>query len=95
MPQKRNPDAAELICAKTGRVIGDLNTLPIVGEGLPPAGDKQEDKELVFDCADTQPPSVAAMTDTRRGRSSTPGAWPPTRGRDRHGDDSRTGWFAS
>lgn len=63
MPQKRNPDAAELIRAKAGRVIGDLNTLLIVMKGLPLAygKDMQEDKEPVFDCADTLSLSVAAM----------------------------------
>ena len=69
MPQKRNPDAAELIRAKTGRVIGDLNTLLIVMKGLPLAygKDMQEDKEPVFDCADTLSLSVAAMTDMLKG----------------------------
>jgi argininosuccinate lyase len=47
MPQKRNPDAAELVRAKTGRVIGSLNALLIVMKGLPLAyqKDMQEDKE--------------------------------------------------
>ncbi len=64
MPQKRNPDAAELVRAKTGRVIGDLNTLLIVMKGLPLAysKDMQEDKEPAFEVADTMELSIAAMT---------------------------------
>ncbi|CAA7618149.1 Argininosuccinate lyase [Magnetospirillum sp. LM-5] len=64
MPQKRNPDAAELIRAKTGRVIGDLNALLIVMKGLPLAysKDMQDDKEPVFEVADTMELSIAAMT---------------------------------
>jgi len=63
MPQKRNPDAAELVRAKVGRVIGSLNTLLIVMKGLPLAygKDMQEDKEPVFDAADTLGLCVAAM----------------------------------
>jgi argininosuccinate lyase len=55
MPQKRNPDAAELVRAKSGRVIGSLNTLLVALKGLPLAyaKDMQEDKEPVFDAADT------------------------------------------
>ena len=64
MPQKRNPDAAELIRAKTGRVIGALVTLLVVMKGLPLAysKDMQEDKEPVFDAADTLLLSLHAMT---------------------------------
>ncbi len=64
MPQKRNPDAAELVRAKTGRVIGDLNTLLIALKGLPLAysKDMQEDKEPVFDTEDTLALALAAMT---------------------------------
>jgi argininosuccinate lyase len=55
LPQKRNPDAAELVRAKTGRIIGALNSLLIVMKGLPLtySKDMQEDKEPVFDTADT------------------------------------------
>jgi argininosuccinate lyase len=62
MPQKKNPDAAELIRAKSGRVIGDLNSLLVVMKGLPLAygKDMQEDKEPVFDAADTLLLAVAA-----------------------------------
>ena len=55
MPQKKNPDAAELIRAKTGRVNGALLSLLTVMKGLPLAyaKDMQEDKEAVFDVFDT------------------------------------------
>ena len=55
MPQKKNPDMAELIRGKTGRVYGDLMTLLTVMKGLPLAYNKdmQEDKECAFDAADT------------------------------------------
>ena len=55
MPQKRNPDAAELVKGKSGRVIGDLNALLVVMKGLPLTfcKDMQEDKEPCFDANDT------------------------------------------
>ena len=55
MPQKKNPDMAELIRGKTGRVYGDLMALLTVMKGLPLAYNKdmQEDKEAVFDAVDT------------------------------------------
>ncbi len=55
MPQKKNPDICELIRGKSGRAIGDLNTLLVTLKGLPLAYNKdmQEDKEAVFDCIDT------------------------------------------
>ena len=64
MPQKRNPDAAELVRAKTGRVIGDLTSLLVVMKGLPLAysKDMQDDKEPVFEAADTLELALAAMT---------------------------------
>ena len=64
MPQKRNPDAAELVRAKTGRVIGDLNALLVVMKGLPMSysKDMQEDKEPVFEVADTLTLTVLATT---------------------------------
>ena len=63
MPQKRNPDAAELVRAKAGRVTGALVTLLTVMKGLPLAysKDMQEDKEPVFDAADTLLLCLAAM----------------------------------
>ncbi len=63
MPQKRNPDAAELVRAKSGRVIGSLNALLVAMKGLPLAygKDMQEDKEPVFDAADTLILCVSAM----------------------------------
>ena len=64
MPQKRNPDAAELIRAKSGRVLGALTGLSVVMKGLPLAyaKDMQEDKEQVFDAADALVLSVSAAT---------------------------------
>ncbi|MBO6717394.1 MAG: argininosuccinate lyase [Rhizobiaceae bacterium] len=63
MPQKKNPDAAELIRAKTGRINGDLMALLTVMKGLPLAysKDMQEDKEAVFDAAETLELMLAAM----------------------------------
>jgi len=64
LPQKRNPDAAELVRAKTGRIIGALNGLLIVMKGLPLtySKDLQEDKEPVFDTADTLELCLYTMT---------------------------------
>ena len=55
MPQKKNSDMAELVRGKTGRVYGNLTALLTMLKGLPLAYNKdmQEDKEAVFDCADT------------------------------------------
>ena len=63
MPQKRNPDAAELVRAKTGRVIGALVAILTVMKGLPLAygKDMQEDKEPVFDAAGTLALCVRAL----------------------------------
>ena len=64
MPQKRNPDAAELVRAKTGRIIGALDALLIVMKGLPLAyqKDMQEDKEGAMDALAALALSLAAMT---------------------------------
>jgi argininosuccinate lyase len=64
MPQKRNPDAAELIRAKAGRIIGALNALLVVMKGLPLAYSKdlQEDKEGTFDALHALSLCLAAMT---------------------------------
>ena len=64
MPQKRNPDAAELIRAKIGRILGATVALFTVMKGLPLAysKDMQEDKEQVFDAADHLMLALAAMT---------------------------------
>ncbi|HWL03317.1 MAG TPA: argininosuccinate lyase [Xanthobacteraceae bacterium] len=63
MPQKRNPDAAELVRAKTGRIIGALNGLLIVMKGLPLAyaKDMQEDKEGAMDALSALSLCIAAM----------------------------------
>ncbi len=64
MPQKRNPDAAELVRGKTGRIVGALVALLSVMKGLPLAysKDMQEDKEGAFDALQTLSLSLAAMT---------------------------------
>ena len=64
MPQKRNPDAAELVRAKTGRILGALMALSVVMKGLPLAysKDMQEDKPPVFDAFDALELSLTAMT---------------------------------
>ena len=64
MPQKRNPDAAELCRAKSGRIIGALNSLLMVMKGLPLAysKDMQEDKEATFDAAKAFALIIPAMT---------------------------------
>ncbi len=64
MPQKRNPDAAELVRAKAGRIIGALTGLMVVMKGLPLAysKDMQEDKEPFFDAIASLELAIAAMT---------------------------------
>ena len=71
MPQKKNPDIAELVRGKSGRVFGDLMNLLTVMKGLPLAYNKdmQEDKEAIFDaidtakiCLSTVTPMIATMT---------------------------------
>ena len=76
MPQKRNPDAAELVRAKTGRIVGALTTLAIVMKGLPLAysKDMQEDKEPLFDAVDTLGLAVSAMTGMMRDAAFDTGA---------------------
>ncbi|MCI9268944.1 MAG: argininosuccinate lyase, partial [Lawsonibacter sp.] len=74
MPQKKNPDVAELVRGKTGRVYGALVTLLTVMKALPLAYNKdmQEDKEAAFDAIDTVElclPVFAAMVDTLTVRS--------------------------
>lgn len=64
MPQKKNPDVAELIRGKTGRVYGDLTALLTVMKGIPLAYNKdmQEDKEALFDAIDTAKLCVPVFT---------------------------------
>ena len=64
MPQKKNPDAAELLRGKSGRVIGDLITILTVLKGLPHAYNKdmQEDKEPLFDALDTVSIGLSVFT---------------------------------
>ncbi len=68
MPQKRNPDAAELTRGKTGRIVGDLVGLLMVMKGLPLAysKDMQEDKEGVFDALENLSLCLAAMAGMAR-----------------------------
>jgi argininosuccinate lyase len=63
MPQKKNPDVAELIRGKSGRVVGDLMSMLMTVKGLPLAynRDLQEDKEPLFDALDTVKASVSLM----------------------------------
>ncbi len=64
MPQKRNPDAAELVRAKTGRITGSLTALLMVMKGLPLTyqKDMQEDKEQIFDGLESLSLALATMT---------------------------------
>ncbi len=76
MPQKKNPDIAELVRGKTGRVYGDLTTLLTVMKGIPLAYNKdmQEDKEAVFDAVDTAKICLelfASMLETATFRTET------------------------
>jgi len=68
MPQKRNPDAAELVRGKTGRILGALTALLVVLKGLPLAYSKdlQEDKEAAFDALDSLALCIAVMTGMTR-----------------------------
>lgn len=83
MPQKKNPDVAELIRGKTGRVCGDLQALLTMLKGLPLAYNKdmQEDKEALFDAVDTVKkcllvfsPMVKTMRINKNAMSSAAGA---------------------
>ena len=64
MPQKKNPDIAELVRGKSGRVFGDLTALLTVMKGLPLAYNKdmQEDKEAIFDSVETVKMCLTAFT---------------------------------
>ena len=80
MPQKKNPDAAELLRAKAPRVVAHLAALHGVMHGLPLTYNKdmQEDKEHLFDAVDTLELCLAAAArDARRGRASTASGWRP------------------
>ncbi len=84
MPQKKNPDALELVRGKAARVDGALLRLLVLLKGLP-AGyqkDLQEDKEAVFDAADTAEGSVAVMTGVVRGLGLAPDAMRAAAGRE-------------
>ena len=83
MPQKRNPDAAELVRAKTGRIVGALTGLLMVMKGLPLAyqKDMQEDKEGAIDAIGALKLSIAAMTGMVRDMAARCRAHAPRRGR--------------
>jgi argininosuccinate lyase len=84
MPQKKNPDALELVRGKAARVDGDLLRLLALLKGLP-AGyqkDLQEDKEAVFDAADTAMASVAVMAGVVEGLGLRPEAMRAAAGRE-------------
>jgi argininosuccinate lyase len=68
MPQKKNPDIAELVRGKTGRVYGDLMSLLTTMKGIPLAYNKdmQEDKEAAFDAMDTVKNCLTLFTDMLR-----------------------------
>jgi argininosuccinate lyase len=68
MPQKKNPDAYELMRGKSGRLIGDLNALLITLKGLPPgySKDLQEDKEPLFDAVDSLLAMLAVLPEMLR-----------------------------
>lgn len=74
MPQKKNPDIAELVRGKSGRVYGNLVALLTVMKGLPMAynRDMQEDKEPLFDAADTVENSLNVFAAMGRPRRNTP-----------------------
>ncbi len=76
MPQKRNPDAAELTRAKVGRIAGAFQSLVVVMKGLPLAysKDMQEDKEVAFDAFDSLKLAIAAMTGMVEDLKSNPEA---------------------
>ncbi|MEX2296334.1 MAG: argininosuccinate lyase, partial [Dongiaceae bacterium] len=76
MPQKRNPDAAELVRGKAGRIIGALVSLSIMLKGLPLTygKDMQEDKEPLFDATETLLVSLAAMREMIAGLEARPQA---------------------
>ncbi|MDP8900004.1 MAG: argininosuccinate lyase [Actinomycetota bacterium] len=68
MPQKKNPDAHELMRGKAGRLIGDLSTLLVTLKGLPLgySKDLQEDKEPLFDAVDAVAPMLAVLPEMLR-----------------------------
>jgi argininosuccinate lyase len=68
MPQKKNPDAYELMRGKSGRLVGNLNALLITMKGLPPgySKDLQEDKEPVFDSVDNVLSMLAVLPEMLR-----------------------------
>ena len=74
MPQKKNPDVAELVRGKTGRVYGSLITMLTVMKALPLSYNKdmQEDKEALFDAVDTVQLCLSSLTEVIKGLSAKP-----------------------
>lgn len=74
MPQKKNPDSLELIRGKSGRVFGSFSALYVILKGLPMTynRDMQEDKEQLFDAAETVQLSLAMATEVARGAKLRP-----------------------
>ena len=74
MPQKKNPDSLELIRGKTGRIFGSFSALYVLMKGLPMTynRDMQEDKEQLFDAAETVQLSLAMATEVARGVTLRP-----------------------
>jgi len=83
MPQKRNPDAAELVRAKTGRITASLNNLLVVMKGLPLAysKDMQEDKAATFEGVDALALAIAAMAGMARDLTPQPDTMAEAAGR--------------
>lgn len=83
MPQKRNPDAAELVRAKAGRITASLNNLLVVMKGLPLAysKDMQEDKAATFEGVDALALALAAMAGMARDMEPNPEAMAEAAGR--------------
>ena len=97
MPQKRNPDAAELVRGHSGRIIGALTSLMVTMKGLPLAysKDMQDDKEPVFEARDLLMLSLRRSPAWSRRSSSSPSGCAPRRRRDiRPRPTSPTGWCA-
>ena len=99
MPQKKNPDIAELARGKSGRLVGSLVSVLTMLKGLPLAYDRdmQEDKEPVFDAVDTLELVLAGAGrhDRDDGRCAPSGSRRPPRSASRSPPRSPTGWSAA
>ena len=95
MPQKKNPDAYELMRGKAGRLIGDLNGLLVTLKGLPLgySKDLQEDKEPLFDAVDAVLAMLAVLPEMCARRASTASAWSGQPEVSRSRRSLRTSWL--